>query len=121
VLDKSLGDDRRHEFVRAVDALAPMEAQRKRDGVGEVFRRGWGVRRSWAFGMAGRYRSDENKTRTRRVAASTRWRRCVGLPLNKALIRKLCRRRVGCSGLDDLFGLAPTTRKRVWVAPARVR
>jgi hypothetical protein len=41
VLHKPLGDDRRHEFIRTVDALAAIEPQRECDRVDEVFRRGW--------------------------------------------------------------------------------
>jgi hypothetical protein len=41
VLDKSLGYDRGHEFVCIMDPFAPIEAQRKRDGVGEVLGRSW--------------------------------------------------------------------------------
>jgi hypothetical protein len=33
-------DDLRHEFVGIVDALAALEAQREREGVGDVFGRG---------------------------------------------------------------------------------
>ena len=36
VPDKALGDDPRHEFVGIVDALAPAESQRERDGVDAV-------------------------------------------------------------------------------------
>jgi hypothetical protein len=35
--DQALGDDRRHEFIGVVDALAALKAQCERERVGDVF------------------------------------------------------------------------------------
>jgi len=39
VLDESLGDDLRDEFIGVVDALAALKAQRKGERIGDIFGR----------------------------------------------------------------------------------
>ncbi len=63
MLDETLRHDRRHEFVRVVDALATLEAQGEGERVGDVFRRG-GRERSGTSGIGAGQPVDSNKERT---------------------------------------------------------
>jgi hypothetical protein len=56
VLHKALGDDRRHDLVSVVDALAALEVQRERKRVGDDF--GCGGKEGIAAAL---YPSPENK------------------------------------------------------------